>query len=62
MKYQNPTMIKINILFILCASTLVSQAQTPNMLLIIGEHIGTDALNGYNNQNVTASLSLFVNA
>ncbi|MDB4106916.1 sulfatase-like hydrolase/transferase [Bacteroidia bacterium] len=55
MKNKNPTMIKINTLFTLCVWTLFSQAQTPNILLIIGDDIGTDALNGYTTQNVKAS-------
>jgi arylsulfatase A-like enzyme len=48
-------MNKIRILIILLTFALGAEAQTPNILLIIADDLGTDALNGFTNQSTLPS-------
>ena len=43
-------MNKIKSLLFFVLLSVLSQAQTPNVLLVIADDMGTDALNGYTNQ------------
>lgn len=45
-------MLKYILLVLLACCTFIAQAQTPNILLIIADDLGTDALNGYTTQTV----------
>ena len=45
-------MLKLKTLFILITYSLIGQAQTPNILLVIADDLGTDALNGYTDQTL----------